>query len=270
MKELLVVDRISCGYGDQFNLQEISFTLREGSFTGILGPNGSGKSTLFKGISGDLKLNRGTIRLDGREFSSLTLQERAQNLAIVTQFPDLSNITVEEYVLMGRIPYRKPFQFFDKAEDREIALHYMEMTEIIHLRHKRITALSGGELQMVSIACALTQKPRLLLLDEPTSHLDITHQVRFMNLLQKLNEELKLTVAMIVHDLNLASEYCDHLILMEKGRIYQQGAPEEVLNFENIERVYDTVVLVNISPITQKPVIFPVSQRRLKATEQDQ
>ena len=165
---------------------------------------------------------------------------------------------------MGRMPYRKPFQFFDKAEDIDIAHHYMQLTNTYRLRDKSMAELSGGEQQMASIASALCQNPALLLLDEPTSHLDITHQVKFMNLMQKLNDELKLSVIMIVHDLTLAAEYCDYLIMMKNGRIHRKGSPENVLTYENIEHVYDTVVVVKINPVSGKPVVFPVSERRLR------
>ena len=266
-KELLTLHNITCGYGDGFRIEDIAFSLSEGTFTGIVGPNGSGKTTLFRGISGDLPLEKGSIVFDGRDMSKLTLREKAQNLSIVSQFTETANITVEEYVIMGRIPYREPFRFFDKAEDVEVAHHYMHLTNTYRLRHKLMTELSGGEQQMASIASALCQKPRLLLLDEPTSHLDITHQVRFMNLIQRLNEELRLSVIMIVHDLSLAAEYCDYLVMMKNGRIFTQGTPETVLTYENIESVYDTVVIVKVNPVSGKPVVFPVSERYLKNVE---
>ena len=262
-KELLSLHNISCGYGNDFRIEEISFSLSEGTFTGIVGPNGSGKTTLFRGISGDLPLVKGTISFDGKDLSSFSLREKAQQIAIVSQFTEAVDISVEEYVLMGRIPYREPFRFFDKAEDIEIAHQSMHLTNTFRFRHKLMTELSGGEQQMASIALALCQKPRLLLLDEPTSHLDITHQVRFMNLMQRLNDEQQLSVVMIVHDLSLATEYCDYLVMMKNGRIVTKGTPEFVLTYENIEKVYDTVVVVQQNPVSGKPVVFPVSGRYL-------
>jgi iron complex transport system ATP-binding protein len=263
MKELLTLNNFACGYRDGFQISGISFSLSKGSFTGIIGPNGSGKTTLFRGISGDLPVSAGSLLFKGKELSSLTLREKAREIAVVSQFTERTHISVEEYVLMGRMPYRKPFQFFDKAEDIEIAHHYMQLTGIYHLRDKSMAELSGGEQQMASIASALCQVPSLLLLDEPTSHLDITHQVKFMNLIQKLNDELKLSVIMIVHDLTLAAEYCDYLVMMKNGRIEWQGDPESVLTYEQIERVYDTVVVVGKNPVSGKPAIFPVSERIL-------
>lgn len=264
MSTLLTINNISCGYGNGFHIKDISFSLSEGSFTGIIGPNGSGKTTLFKGISGDLSLNSGSVFFDEKDLSTLSLREKAQQISIVSQFAEAPSITVEEYVMMGRMPYRKPFQFFDKPEDIAVAHHYMYLTNTFRLRSKLMTELSGGEQQMAGIASALCQKPRLLLLDEPTSHLDITHQMKFMNLIQKLNDELRLSVIMIVHDLTLAAEYCDYLVMMKNGQVFCKGTPEEVLTYEKIEKVYDTVVVVKINPVSGKPVVFPVSERRLK------
>lgn len=264
MSQLLTLNSFSCGYKNGFHISDIDFSLAEGTFTGIIGPNGSGKTTLFRGISGDLPIRRGSVLFEGKELSSLTLREKAQKLSVVSQFTEIAHITVEEYVLMGRIPYREQFQFFDKPEDVEIAHYYMNLTNTYRLKDKMMTELSGGEQQMVGIASALCQKPTLLLLDEPTSHLDITHQVKFMNLIQRLNDELKLSVIMIVHDLTLAAEYCDYLIMMKNGKIHIKGIPETVITYENIETVYDTVVVVKINPVTGKPVVFPISERNLK------
>lgn len=265
MKEpFLDIRQLSCGYGAGFRVHDINLTLDKGCFAGIIGPNGSGKTTLFRGISGSLPLLGGSVQLEGYDLSVLSWKEKAQKVAIVTQFTETAEMSVEDYVLMGRLPYRRQFQFFDRKEDIDIAHHFMRLTHTYHLRHKSLTELSGGELQMASIAAALSQYPRLLLLDEPTSHLDITHQVRFMNLIQRLNEEMKLTVMMIIHDLSLAAEYCNFLLMMKNGTTFCQGSPEEVVTYKHIETVYDTVVIVKTNPVSGKPVVFPVSERRLK------
>jgi ABC-type cobalamin/Fe3+-siderophores transport systems, ATPase components len=264
MKYFLDIQNLSCGYGNGFRVYGINLSLAEGSFTGIIGPNGSGKTTLFRGISGTLPLKDGRILLEGSDLSKLTWREKAQKLAIVSQFSETAELSVEEYVLMGRLPYRQRFQFFDRKEDIEIAHHYMHLTNTYRLRNKSMAELSGGERQMANIASALSQHPRLLLLDEPTSHLDITHQMQFMNLIQRLNEDMKLSVMMIVHDLSLAAEYCDFLMMMKDGTTFCQGAPEEVLTYQHIENVYNTVVIVKTNPISGKPVVFPVSEQRLR------
>ncbi|WP_423129659.1 ABC transporter ATP-binding protein [Gaoshiqia sp. Z1-71] len=263
-KSFFTVENYSCGY-PSFQLSGIGLTLEKGTFAGIIGPNGSGKTTLFRGITGSLASLSGEISLHGQCLKSLSLRKRAQNIAIVSQFADADQITVEDYVLMGRIPYYSRFQFFETKKDREIADRYMQLTDVFHHKDKLMTELSGGEQQRAAIARALTQQPELLLLDEPTSHLDITHQVRILNLLRQLNDELGLTVLMVIHDLNLASEYCDHLLLFNGGKIVTQGKPDEVLTFETIEEVYQTPVIVRTNPYSGKPVVFLVSEKMMKA-----
>jgi iron complex transport system ATP-binding protein len=140
----------------------------------------------------------------------------------------------------------------------------MRLTGIWPHRKKQLSQLSGGEQQLAAIAQALTQEPELLLMDEPTSHLDITHQVQVLNLIQRLNNELKLTVLMIIHDLNLAAEYCNHLIMMKDGQLYSQGTPSEVLAYDKIEEVYNTVVVTQNNPLSGKPAVFLVSEKILE------
>lgn len=260
MTDFFKIKNFSCGYPGKFELEKISFEVAKGDFVGIIGPNGSGKTTLFKGISGELQALAGESRLNGKLLQKLGLKEKAQNLAVVTQTIEVGSMTVEEYVLMGRIPYRNQFQFFETAKDIAIAEKYMELTGVTPLKDKHMNALSGGEQQLAGIARALTQEPQLLLLDEPTSHLDITHQVQILNLIRRLSRELGLTVLMIIHDLNLAGEYCDSLIMMEKGSMRKKGLPAEVLNYADIEAVYDTVVITRTNPISGKPVVFLVSE----------
>jgi len=260
MNDFFQIKNFSCGYPGKFILEGVSFEINKGDFVGIIGPNGSGKTTLFKGISGELATLSGTSDLKYRSIQKMSLKERARNMAVVTQNIEVGNMTVEEYVLMGRIPYHRPFQFFETKEDITIAQKYMKLTSVNRLKDKYMNALSGGEQQLAGIARALAQEPELLLLDEPTSHLDITHQVQILNLIRRLSRELGLTVLMIIHDLNLAGEYCDSLIMMQKGRVRKKGLPTEVLNYADIEAVYDTVVVTRTNPISGKPVVFLVSE----------
>ncbi|MDX8341083.1 ABC transporter ATP-binding protein [Draconibacterium sp. IB214405] len=260
MEQFFQITNLSCGYPGKFTLEDINFTIAKGDFVGIIGPNGSGKTTLFRGISGELPPLKGKMELNGTDTQKMSLKQRAQNIAIVTQNIEVGSMTVEEYVLMGRIPYHKQFQFFETKEDFAIADKYMKLTGVDKLRGKYMNALSGGEQQLAGIARALTQEPDLLLLDEPTSHLDITHQVQTLNLIRRLSRELGLTVLMIIHDLNLAGEYCDSLIMMQKGSLRKKGLPTEVLNYKDIEAVYETVVVVRTNPISNKPVVFLVSE----------
>lgn len=260
------IEDFSCGYSS-FCLSQISFSLQKGSFVGVIGPNGSGKTTLFKGITNVLPSLSGNLFLEGKKLKQMPLNVRAQNIAIVTQTVDADDISVEDYVLMGRLPYFSRYQFFENAKDIEIAEKYMQLTDIFHHKNKLMSQLSGGEQQRAAIARALTQDPKLLLLDEPTSHLDITHQVRILNLLQQLNEEMGLTVLMVIHDLNLAAEYCDNLLLLKNGELYKQGVPSEVLTYDTIEAVYDTAVIVDSNPYSGKPVVMLVSGKMMDASK---
>lgn len=268
MEQFFNIQNFSCGY-PSFRLSGVSFSVEKGTFAGIIGPNGSGKTTLFRGITGILPPLDGDIRLEGKSLKSLSLRDKARQIAIVTQTSDADQITVEDYVLMGRMPYYKRFQFFESRQDLEIAQRYMELTDIFQYKDKLMTELSGGEQQRAAIARALVQEPELLLLDEPTSHLDITHQVKILNLIQQLNTGMGLTVLMVVHDLNLASEYCDQLILFSQGKIVTQGNPVDVITWETIEQVYQTPVVTRINPYSGKPVIFLVSAKMMKSKTQD-
>jgi iron complex transport system ATP-binding protein len=260
----LTIKGLKSGYAHNFMIDHIDFDVSKGSFTGIIGPNGSGKTTLFKTITGELSLMEGNIFLNSNCISSMKPKQKARKIAIVTQNTDAVDITVEDYVLMGRYPYKERFQLFDTVKDIELADKFMKLTGVIGFKNKLMNQLSGGEQQLVAIAKALAQEPELLLLDEPTSHLDISHQMQILNLIQKLNEEYNLTVLMIIHDLNLAAEFCDYLIMMDNGKIYMKGTPEEVLTYTNIEEVFKAVVITQENRITKKPSILLVSDKTFK------
>jgi iron complex transport system ATP-binding protein len=205
-----------------------------------------------------LRPRSGGIFLKGEDIFRIDLKEFCRKIAFVSQ--DIStdfSFTVEEIALTGRIPHLKRLQFETK-KDMEIVRGALSLTDTLGFRDKRIDELSAGERQRVTIARALSQEPELLFLDEPTSHLDIGHQVQIMDLLKRLNRMNNLTVVMILHDLNLASAYCNRIVLLDKGTVYKQGLPEEVLTYKNIEAVYKTVVLVNTNPLTGRPNVVLV------------
>jgi len=269
MKNFFQVENLKCGYDNKFNIADINFQLSKGEFTGIIGPNGSGKTTLFRGITGELKIKNGTVKLENTDIREMGFKEKARNIAVVTQNIEAADITVHDYVLMGRIPYHGRFHFFDNRHDHNLTEKYMKLTDVWHLKDKPMNRLSGGEQQLAGIARALTQEPKLLLLDEPTSHLDITHQVQILNLIHRLVDQLGLTVLMIIHDLNLAGEYCDHLIMLHEGSLYIQGEVDSVLTYDNIKNVYKTVVITKTNPLSGKPAIFLVSERVLENRKND-
>jgi iron complex transport system ATP-binding protein len=266
-RNILSIQNLGCGY-PKFQLSGINIDIPKGSFAGIIGPNGSGKTTLFRAITGTLATQSGKILLGDKDLRTVSPRARAQNIAIVCQFIEAGEMTVEDYVLMGRIPYHSRFSFFESEEDFRISRKYMEMTDTWRFKDQLMSELSGGEQQLAAIARALTQQPELLLLDEPTSHLDITHQVHILNVLQQLNHEMGLSVLMVIHDLNLASEYCDRLILVNQGKVHTQGIPEEVLTFQNIEDVYQTVVVTQNNPLSGKPAVFLASRKVLKEIQE--
>ena len=265
MNNFLDINNVKSGYTKDLILKGISFKIKKGSFSGVIGPNGSGKTTLFKSITGELSISDGEVHLAGGDISEMTQKQKAKKIAIVTQSNDATDILVEDYVLMGRYPYKGSFQLFETDEDFKLATKFMKLTGVFKFKDKLMNELSGGEQQLVAIAKALTQEPELLLLDEPTSHLDISHQIQVLNLIQKLNEEYNLTVLMIIHDLNLASEYCNYLVMLNKGEVFSTGTPEEVLTYYNIEEVYNAVVLTQENRLTKKPSIFLVSDKTLKS-----
>lgn len=259
-KVILTADNISCGYGEKPVIEDISFSIEQGELVGIIGPNGSGKTTLLRAISRILKPKSGKVTFTGKDIWQMRYRDLARSVAVVSQRFQSSWMSVEEFVLMGRIPYFDRFQFIESRRDREIAQKYIDLTGIAHLREKQMEEISGGERQLAQIAKALTQEPELLLLDEPTSHLDITHQVGMLDLIKRLNRELGITVVMVLHDLNLSGEYCNKLILINEKNIYRMGTPAEVLTYQAIEDVYKTVVVVDKNPISKKPFVLLVSE----------
>lgn len=260
MKTCYAINDISGGYETIPVIKEVSFHIQKGDFLGIIGPNGSGKSTLLRLMSRALLPYSGEIFLEGIDIKKIALKEFCRSIAFVPQDTLINfSFSVEEIVLMGRIPHLKRLQAESKR-DFAAANKALTLTDTLGLKQRPINELSAGERQRAIIAKALAQEPVLLILDEPTSHLDIGHQVQIMNLLKRLNREDGLTIVIVLHDLNLASEYCRNLILLNEGRIFKQGAPEEVLTYQNIEEVYKTVVVVNKNPISNKPFVLLTSE----------
>ncbi|OGH79446.1 MAG: hypothetical protein A3C10_00290 [Candidatus Magasanikbacteria bacterium RIFCSPHIGHO2_02_FULL_48_18] len=252
---------LGCGYDSRFALKDINFKAAENELLGIIGPNGSGKTTLIRAITKIIRPQSGRILLEGEDIDGMEFGELARKMAVVSQGCDTEfDIPVEDYLLLGRIPHRKAFQFLETERDMEIIQRAMDLTDTARFRKRSLNKLSGGERQLVFIARALAQEPRLLLLDEPTNHLDIAHQVKILDLIRRLNRENKITVLIILHDLNLAGEYCDRLMLMDIGGVHKIGRPEEVLTYQNIEQVYKTIVVVEKNPVSAKPYILLVSE----------
>ncbi|MFA6384946.1 MAG: ABC transporter ATP-binding protein, partial [Candidatus Omnitrophota bacterium] len=255
---LLDITGVSAGYAKENVINNISLRVNQGDFLGLIGPNGSGKTTLLRLATRVLQPREGAITLDKKNIHAMPLKEFCRNVAFVAQDMGMSfSFTAMEIVLMGRIPHLKRLQFESK-NDMRIAEQALKVTDSLHLKDKMIDELSAGERQRVVIARALAQEPKLLFLDEPTSHLDIGHQIQILDLLTRLNRSRNLTIVMVQHDLNLAGAYCNRIALVNEGSIYKHGSPNEVLTYQNIEAVYKTVVLVNENPVTKKPNIVLV------------
>ncbi len=259
---ILEIDHLSCGYGTKTVIHDVSLKIVAGEIIGIIGPNGSGKTTLLKSITNIVRPEKGKILFQGRMIPSIPRNELARKVAVVGQIVEPAMMTVQEYILLGRLPYFRRYQFMETGKDILLAQRYMTLTDTDKLKDQLMSQISGGERQLASIARALVQEPRLLLLDEPTSHLDITHQAQILGLIQRLNQELGLTVLMVVHDLNLASEYSNRLVLLNKknGHLYRTGTPEEVLTEKAIQDVYGTPVVIEKNPLSGKPCIFLATQ----------
>jgi len=263
----LRINNIACRYETTNVLENINFSARGGDFIGVIGPNASGKSTLLKSISKVLKPHTGVVLLNERDVHTLKSAEIAKNLAVVPQESVISfAFTALEVVLMGRTPHLNRFEM-ESTQDLIIAQKSMELTNTWYLAERPIDRLSGGEKQRIIIARALTQEPRVLLLDEPTDHLDINHQIEILDLIKRLSKEEGMVVIGVFHDLNIASQYCDRLILLHKGRIFAAGGAGDVLTGENIEKVYGVKVTVKQDDISGKLFIHPQRKRMIKATK---
>ena len=256
---VLTIDGIDCSYGSVDVLKDVDFEVKSGEFLGILGPNGSGKTTLLKSISRVLQPHKGTILIDEKNIYGMKSVDVAKQLAVVPQStPVTFDFTSLEVVLMGRNPHLPRFKMESK-EDLAIAKNSMKLTRTWEFADRPVTELSGGERQRVIIARALTQEPRILLLDEPTTHLDISNQLEIMDLIKNLCETKNLLIAAVFHDFNLAARYCDSIILLKEGKIVAVGKSEKTLTSENIRKVFSVDTIVKRHPVTGFFHVIPIS-----------
>jgi len=261
---MLRLENITLGYDRQVILRDISLSARRGEVVGIIGPNGSGKSTLLRGICRILQPKSGRVLIDDSDIAKMSRIEIARLLAIVPQAPSLpETFTAFEIVLMGRSPHLKRFRFESK-KDFDIAWWAMGITGTQEIAERQIDQISGGQKQLLTIARAMAQEPQLILLDEPTAYLDINHQAETLDFIKKLCYEHNLAAVAVLHDLNLAAQYCDRLVLLSEGRVYAEGSPDEVITEGNIREVYGAEVCVYPHPINNLPttLIIPADSRK--------
>ncbi len=261
MENLLFLDRVVFQFADTPILQEVSLGLEPGSFLGLVGPNGSGKTTLLRLAAGLLKPTTGRVTLDGRPMERMNRGEIARRLALLPQNPNLpAPFTAWEVVMMGRTPFRG-FLARESATDRAITERAMELARCRHLADRRMEDLSGGERQRVMVARALAQQPEVLLLDEPTTHMDLKHQIAITELVAELVQG-GLTAAGVFHDLNLAASYCTHLAVLSRGRLVAVGSPVEVLTPSLVSEVFQVDLCLACHPESGAPVVLPPGARQ--------
>lgn len=241
-------------------INNINYKIKRNKFYTIIGPNGSGKTTFLKLLSKGLDVSSGAINIENKNIKTMSNMELAKVMAIVPQSNHIEfDFTAEEIVMMGRTPYMGRFAI-ENNKDIELVHNAMKFTNTYEMRHKKVTKMSGGELQRVIISRAIAQTPSILLLDEPISNLDLQHQVDLLSLIRNFSKEKNVTVVAVLHDLNMAMEFSDEVILLNQGEIVASGNPINVLSKENIEKVYNIKICMSKHPITNKPYIIPVAK----------
>lgn len=255
MTVLYQLKKVSFSYSQNKILENLDLEIEKGSFVGVLGANGSGKTTLLRLLSAYLKNQKGEILLEGKEIHHLSARKRALKIAVVPQQFDIAfPFSVEEVVLMGRWAHLKAMAWASK-EDVEIARECMELTDCLYLKDRLVNELSGGEKERVLLARALAQGTEILLLDEPTTHLDLKHQVEIFQLLKKLHQEKKFTLVTVLHDLNFAAQACEKVLLLHQGGVKAFGKPSEIFTPKILEEVFN--IPIELSSDSSKTFYLP-------------
>ncbi len=264
MKSAVLLHNISLEVSGKEILRHVSLRIANNDFFVLIGPNGAGKTSLLRIIAGLQKKSGGEVYINGKKISGYSRRQLSRSIAMVpqqlsTDFP----LTVIETVLMGRAPHLSLLSFEDEA-DMEIVEQAMELTQVKHLAKRRLDQLSGGERQRVIIARALCQQPEIMLLDEPTASLDPAHQLKIMDLMERLRREQGITIIMVSHDLNLAAMYGNRLLLLKDGVVVKVGLPAEVLNTAQLQDSYGCALLIDNNPIGRVPRVTVVPEKFVK------
>jgi iron complex transport system ATP-binding protein len=258
MEPILTLKNVGYRYGQIQAIKGIDLQVYGGEILGVLGPNGSGKSTLLKVLDGILVPQEGEVLIEDSPFAAFGRSHLAREVAMVAQESHFRfSFSTLEVVLMGRFPHLKRLQFEGKR-DMEVAMDALRVTHTLQFAERYIHELSGGEKQRVLIARALAQEPRVILLDEPTSFLDLKFKREIFQLISSLSLEKGLSVVVVSHDIDLTSQYCRRVIMLKDGSIFKTGVPNEVITASNIEAVYDCPVLVDKNPATGRPRVTPL------------
>ncbi len=261
----LAASGLSAGYGDSVVLDGLDLAVPPGRISVIVGANACGKSTLLRTMSRLLSPQRGDVLLDGKSIHRIPPRELARTLGLLPQSPIApEGITVADLVSRGRHPHQGLFSRWTKADDEAVAAA-LAATRTVDLAERPVDELSGGQRQRVWIAMALAQQTELLLLDEPTTFLDISHQIEVLDLLTDLNQARGTTIVMVLHDLNLAARYADHLVAMANGRLHSSGWPEDVLTVETVREVFGLESRIITDPTSGRPTMLPIGRHRMLA-----
>ncbi|WP_068618548.1 ABC transporter ATP-binding protein [Paenibacillus tuaregi] len=263
----LEVRELGLSYGDTYIFENLNLSIPKGKITVFIGSNGCGKSTLLRSMARLLKPQKGSVFLDSREITSMSTKEVARKMAILPQGPTTpEGLTVLQLVKQGRYPYQSWLKMWSK-EDEDIVQKALEATGMTDLAERTVDSLSGGQRQRAWIAMTLAQETPVILLDEPTTYLDLTHQIEVLDLLYEMNVRDNRTIVMVLHDINLACRYADHIVAVREGHIEAQGQPEEVVDAELIERVFRLKCEIIPDPLYGTPLCIPHDNSRLRAAK---
>jgi len=250
---ILELQDVGFRYEKNWVVRGIRLQIKRGTFLGIVGPNGSGKSTLLKIMDGILHPQEGDVLFEGISLMKMKRTQIAKKISMVTQETHFHfNFSVLEVVLMGRFPHLGIFKFEGKR-DLDIAKEALRLTDSIDFAHRPINTLSGGEKQRVLLAKTLAQEPEIVLLDEPTTFLDLRYKTEIFEIISSLIKEMGLTVVVVSHDIDLVSQYCKEVLLLKDGKVFDMGTPKDVINSENLRELFDCQILVDLNPITGTP-----------------
>lgn len=253
---------LTLGYDDTIIIEELDLNIPKGEITVLIGGNGCGKSTLLRSLARLLKPQSGAVLLEGSSIQQLATKEVATKLAILPQGPEApEGLTVYQLIKQGRYPHQGLFKKWT-SKDEEKVMQALEATRLTELADRPVDALSGGQRQRAWIAMTLAQDTEIILLDEPTTYLDLTHQIEILDLLFELNEREKRTIVMVLHDLNLACRYAHHLIAVKDRTVYAQGKPEEVISCELVRHVFEMECQVTSDPLFGTPLCIPYGKGR--------
>tara|TARA_B100001750_G_scaffold231246_1_gene229186 strand:- start:364 stop:1155 length:792 start_codon:yes stop_codon:yes gene_type:complete len=257
---IIEMSKIKYSFNNKPILNKVDISVKQGEIVGLIGPNGSGKTTIFNILSGAIKPSDGNIYSNGIDIGNLSINQRSKLLAIAPQNPIFpEEMSVFELTALGRNPYLSLLSW-ESLNDNQLTIQSIDKVGLLELASRKLKYTSGGEKQLALIAMAICQETPIILLDEPTSNLDIKNQLHIMDTISKIRETSNKTILINLHDLNLAAKYCDKIIFLKDGNVFRQGIPNEVINSENIQKVYGIHVNIIDHPTSLHPIVQPISK----------